>query len=92
MPPVQRQRGWAFVIVLIALAIAAFLARDSLSGFFGTVTGATRGSSIERAPALPGAAPGAATPGSPVERARAVEFTVQQQADELRRRLDEPPR
>lgn len=91
MRPVQRQRGWAFVIVLIALAIAAFLARDSLSAFFGSVTGATRGSSVERASQAPAAAtPG--TPGTPRERARAVESTVQQQADDLRRRIDERSR
>ena len=87
-PPVGPQRGWALVIVLIALAIVAFLARDSLRQLFASVTGTTRGGGEERGAPAPDAAQAQSVPHTPVERAKAVESTVQRQADDLRRRID----
>lgn len=87
----RAQHGRAFLVVLIALAIAAFLSRDALIGYFGTA--ARAGAASERR--LPPAArapidPSQATPAptAPVERARAVEETVRQGYESRRERGD----
>jgi len=97
-PPARqrpRQQGWALVVVLVALAIVAFLSRDALLRSFGTMTGVAQ-SSPKRLDAASGAATDAspATPmaHSPVDRARAVEGVVQRQADELARTIDREAR
>ena len=84
------QRGYAFLIVLIALAIVAFLSRDALMQYLGSFT---RSAPIEsRLPpgARPAADPTQATPAptTPVERARAVEDVVKQQHEQLGKRID----
>jgi hypothetical protein len=85
------QGGWAFVVILIALAIAAFLARDSLLSYFGTATRAA-GAMDSRLPpgarAATDATQSTLAPAAPLERARGVEDLVQKQAEELGRRID----
>jgi hypothetical protein len=95
MRPIARQRGWAFVVVLIALAIVAFLARDALRGYFGALTTASQTTESRLPPAARTALdPTQATPvvATPVERAKSVEGIVQQQADELGRRIEREAR
>ena len=97
--PPAHQRGWAgLVMILVALAIVAFLAKDALTGYglaSRPAVPAKAGTPAERARA-PGAggvdaldlgsAP--AAPASAPERARGVEDMVKQQADERATRLD----
>ena len=85
------QRGRAFLVVLIALAIAAFLSRDVLLGYFGAATRATAAGQerlppAARSPVDPTQA--TALPATPVERARAVEDTVRQGYEARRERGD----
>jgi len=95
--PPARQRGWVgLVVVLLALVIVAWLAKDALKQY-GLVPGAAvatkAGTAGERARA-PGATgieafdPGAAAaaPATALDRARGVEDMVRQQADERARR------
>ncbi len=79
----MRQRGYAFLVILIALAIVAWLARDSLVALIGN---AARGPDLSNR--LPPAAQPAADPtasqgtaSAPVERARAVEDLVRRQSE-----------
>jgi hypothetical protein len=97
--PRARQRGWiGFVVILLALAIVAILARDALKQYglgFGGAVATKAGTPGERARA-PGAvgveamdlgsAPGA--PATALERARGVEDMVKKQADERSTRGD----
>jgi hypothetical protein len=80
--------GWVLVIVLIALALVAWLARDALLRLLPAATVQT-GTTAKRV-APPGEDANAASPGSaaPVARARAVEATVEQGAARLERDLD----
>ena len=93
LPPfaAARERGRAFLAVLIALAIAAFLSRDALIGYFGTATraGATSEGRLPPAARSP-IDPTQATPApsSPVERARGAEETVRQGYESRRDRAD----
>jgi len=97
--PSARQRGWAgLVMILVALAIVAFLAKDALKGYgLGSrpdvVTKAATPAARARAlgaggvEALdPGSAP--AAPASALERARGVEDMIRQQAGERAARVD----
>ncbi|HVE50555.1 MAG TPA: hypothetical protein VNG69_13185 [Casimicrobiaceae bacterium] len=91
----RRDRGWAFIIVLIALAVVAFLARDALMQYFGlarnaAATSESRLPAAARAPVDPTQATPAIT--APVERARSVEGAVQQQADDLAKRIEREAR
>jgi hypothetical protein len=99
LTPPSRQRGWmGIIVVLLALAIVAFLAKDALKKY-GLVPGAAvttkAGTPAERARA-PGAMSGEAldlgaapaTPASALERARGVEDMVKQQAGERAARVD----
>jgi hypothetical protein len=98
-PPPARQRGWAgLVMILVALAIVAFLAKDALKGYGLATRPAVptkAGTPAERARA-PGAGGiealdlGSApvTPASALERARGVEDMVKQQAGERAARMD----
>jgi hypothetical protein len=91
MNGVRRQRGWAFVVILIALAVVAFLARDSLSRMFATVRdgAATSGSRLPPAAVAPDAATTTPLPSAtPLERARAVDGFVQDRAFERARQVD----
>ena len=82
--------GWGLLIVLLALAIVAFLARDALTAYLG---GATRASGAGASPAAPAHDRAAAPPDPvmqrPVERARGVEETVTRGAAERARALEE---
>jgi hypothetical protein len=95
----RRQRGWVgLIVILIALAIVAFLAKDALKAYGllgGAATPADPARQGERtrlpAAATDGNVASPATPSfqAPIERARSVESTVLQQADQQRRALDE---
>ena len=99
VPPPSRQRGWAGIImILVALVIVAWLAKDALKGYgLAPVTGAKTkaGTPAERSRA-PGAVgieafdPGAAPVGAPsaLDRARGVEDMLKQQAAERAQRTD----
>ena len=94
-----RQRGWVgLVVILLALAIVAFLAKDALKKYGltpGTAATTKAGTVGERARSagavgsevldVGGAPP---TPGAALERARGVEEMVKQQADERATRVD----
>ena len=76
------------LIVLIALAIVGWLARDSIVQMFGSMT---RGSSKLEArvqPAPVDATPATPTAARPVERARAAEDIVLQRAEQTGKRID----
>ena len=92
-----RQRGWiGIVVILVALAIVAILAKDALKGYgLGSspkaATQAGTPGERARAPGAIGAndmdsAP--TTPASALERARGVEDMVKQQAGERAARGD----
>jgi len=95
-----RERGWVgLVVVLVALVIVAFLAKDALKqyglapGKATTTTKAGTPGERSRAAAAVGAealdtetAPQA--PASALERARGVEDMVKRQADERASRMD----
>jgi hypothetical protein len=87
----RMQRGRAFLVVLIALAIAAFLSRDALMSYFGTATRATAARDARLPPAAHSAADptqATPTPSTPIERARSVEDTVRQGYESRRERGD----
>ena len=94
-----RQGGWVgLIVILLALAIVGFLAKDALKKYGltpGTPVTTKAGTAGERARAagavgsealdVGGAPP---TPGAALERARGVEEMVKQQADERAARVD----
>jgi hypothetical protein len=87
-----QQGGWSLLIVLVALAIVAYLARDSLLQAFGTLTRATTVGDA-RLPAGARPAQDAATQATPVlaapvERAQAVEDLVRRQAEQMSKQID----
>jgi hypothetical protein len=92
--PLARQRGWAgLVMILVALAIVAFLAKDALKGYglaSRTAAPTKAGTPAERARAPGAGGVEALDVGSAPapERARGVEDMVKQQADERASRLD----
>ena len=83
------QRGYGLLIVLVALAIVAFLARDSIKQMFATVTSGAGKAASRVQPTPPAdatqAAPAASTP---VERARSAEEIVLQRAGQTGKRID----
>lgn len=88
-----QQGGWAFLIVLVALAIVAYLARDSLMQVFGTLPRATAAGDARLPPGArqaPDATQATPAPAAPVERARAVEDVVRQQYEQMGKRIDAP--
>lgn len=87
----RSQRGRGLLVVLIALAIVAFLSRDALLGYFGTATrAAAAGDARLPAGARPSVDPTQATPmpAAPIERARGVEDTIRQTYEARRERGD----
>jgi hypothetical protein len=93
-----RQRGWVGLIgLLIALVIVAVLAQKMLKTYgLGGLEPAAKAAGehgprgaegVSSAPVDPSGA--RVTPGAALERARALESTVQQQADDLNKRIDE---
>ena len=98
MNTLRRQRGWVgLIVILLALVIVAVLAKDALKsyGLLGSAAipaDPTRQGERTRLPAAAtdGNVASPATPSfqAPIERARGVESTVLQQADQLRRDVD----
>ncbi len=88
---IDSQRGWAALIVLVALAIVGYLARDSIARLLMPARIAAADS---RLPAVAQPASDAthpvAMPSAPVERARAVEDVVRQQFERTGQRADAP--
>ena len=84
------ERGYALLIVLVALAIVGWLARDSIKQMFATVTGGAGKSESRMQAAPPPVDATQATPAAamPVERARSVEDTVLQRAQQSGSRID----
>ncbi len=99
MRTLHRQRGWLGLIgLLLALVIVAVLAQKVLKTY-GLLSGAEPGtkSAAERGPRGPGGASPAPldasgvtpTPSAAMERARGLERAVQQQAQDLNKRMDD---
>jgi len=99
MRTLRRQRGWLGLIgLLLALVIVAVLAQKVLKTY-GLLPGAEPGakSAAERGPRGPGdispapldATGVTPTPAAAIERARGLESAVQQQAQDLNKRMDE---
>ncbi len=82
------ERGWVLVIVLIALALVAWLARDALLRLVPAATVATGTQAKRVAPPAEDANAASPVPAAPVTRARGVEATVEQGAARLERDLD----
>ena len=86
----RREGGWGLLIVLVALAIVAFLARDALTAYLG---GALR--TAMPAPSRTAqdphreATPSEPTIQRPMERARGVEDTVARGAEARAKALEE---
>ena len=82
------QQGWGWLVVLVALAIVAFLARDALTAYLG---GATRAAGASHPAAAQDAAAVPPEPAMqrPVERARSVEDTVARGAAARAKALEE---
>ncbi len=91
MHHLHHQRGWAFLIVLIALAIVAFLSRDAIMQYLGSFN-RTPESLESRLPpgarVVPDSTQATPAPTAPIERARAVEDTLKQQHEQLGKRID----
>ena len=98
MRTLHRQRGWLGLIgLLLALVIVAVLAQKVLK-IYGLLPGAEPGArSAERGLRGPGVAIPAPydgtgvtpTPAAAMERARGLESAIQQQAQDLNKRIDE---
>ena len=87
-----RQRGWVgLVVLLIALVIVGMLAKTALQqyGLTGKATSASQATPVGQASQDLSTAP---TPGDAMQRARGVEQSVQQQAQELNKRIDDASR
>jgi hypothetical protein len=92
-----RQRGWVgLLVILLALLIVAWLAKDALKayGLSSTGEGGPAGSRPRAERLNPGVAGAEAdgapsTPMTPLERARSVEGTLQRDADERAKRVDD---
>jgi hypothetical protein len=93
----HRQRGLVgLIVLLLALAIVGFLAKDALKQY-GLLSGESterkssapaerlRNPSLGEAPADLSSAP--AAPVTPIERARGLEDTIKRQADERAQRM-----
>ena len=89
----RQQGGWTFLIVLVALAIVGYLARDSILRYVGTINRTTAAGDA-RLPAgaqpVSDATQSTPAPSAPVERARAVEDVLRRQADQMGKRIDAP--
>ena len=90
LSPRARQGGWlGLVVILVALVVVAFLAQNALRqyGLVGSVAPAAKSDAAAEKPSA--SEPVAASPMNAMERARGVEQTVQQGAEEQSRRIDE---
>jgi hypothetical protein len=89
----RREDGWAFVVLLAALAIVAFLGRGPVMQWLGRTTDAAAAGSTAARASAPAVADDAASSGrSAVERSRSVEGFVLRQADDASKRIDERAR
>ena len=94
MRPVHRQRGWVgLIVLLLALVIVALLSQTLLRrmGLLGDerATSGTGPRGPGPASAVPLDVTGAAPiPGNAIERARGLESTLQQQSQDVDRRID----
>ena len=88
-----RQRGWAgLIVLLIAVVIVGLLAKTLLQtyGLTGTATTASKTTPVGQASHEVGAVTPA--PRDAMERARGLEQSVQQQANDLSKRIDDASR
>jgi hypothetical protein len=90
----HRQRGWVGILVLlIALVIVAVLAQTVLKSYGMLGAGAPLKAQSRvpgpAAPAAQDATAAPATPTTPIERARGVEQTLKQGAEDMSKRIDE---
>ena len=84
-----RQGGWGAVLtMLLAVLVIAILAGTLLKQY-GVVGGAKRAAAADPAAAGAGAQPVVPGPRSVIENARGIEASVQQQADDQAKRIDE---
>ena len=83
------QRGWAALVVLVALALVGYLARDSIARLLMPARSA-EGRLPAAAQPAGDATQAIASPSAPIERARAVEDVVRQQFERTGQRLDAP--
>jgi cytochrome c-type biogenesis protein CcmH/NrfG len=79
------------VVLLVALVIVAFLAQSALKryGLLGAPTVAKPGAAGGIGPATLDPSVATPAPSSPIERARGVEQTLQQGAQDQSKRIDE---
>ena len=86
---VSGERGYALLIVLIALAIVGWLARDSIAQLFGSKTrgAGTAQSRVQLAPPVDAVQ---ATPSAvaPIDRARSAEDILLERAGQTGKRID----
>ena len=86
----RSEGGWGLLIVLLALALVAFLARDALTAYLG---GASRAAAPAPSRSVQDphreATPSEPSPPRPVERARGVEDTVARGAEARAKALEE---
>jgi hypothetical protein len=86
----HREGGWGLLIVLLALALVAFLARDALTAYLGGVVRPVTPAPSHSAQDPPReAAPSEPSMQRPVERARGVEDTVARGAEARAKALEE---
>ena len=86
----RSEGGWGLLIVLLALALVAFLARDALIAYLGgVVRPATPAPSRGAQDPPPEVAPSEPSMQRPVERARGVEDTVARGAEARAKALEE---
>ena len=85
----RSERGWGLLIVLLALAVVAFLARDALTTYLGGVSRTAAPPPRTAQDPHREATPSEPAPPRPVERARGVEDTVARGAEERAKALEE---
>lgn len=86
----RRQRGWiGLIVLLIALVIVGMLMKTVLQqyGMTGKAAPATKGMALDPMP--PDVSQNVPPPANAIERARGVEASVQQQASDIQKRIDD---
>ena len=90
MRTLRSEGGWGLLVVLLALAIVAFLARDALTAYLGgALRTAAPAPSREAKDPQREATPSEPSMQRPVERARSVEDTVARGAEARAKALEE---
>lgn len=81
VPPPGRQRGWVgMLVLLIALLIVAWLAKDALMKYGMLDAGTTATKRAAPAGTAPSATEAPVTPGNAIEKAKALEGFLQQES------------